>query len=39
MPPAGRRDLIVATHRHLGAPLVIVWLPAYAPELNPVEGV
>ena len=59
------RDLIVATHQHLGAPLVWCWdnlnvhlagplaefaaehadwlrivqLPAYAPELNPTEGV
>ncbi|MFF0776746.1 transposase [Nonomuraea wenchangensis] len=52
------RDLIVATHHHLSAPLVWCWgnlnvhlsgqladwlrivqLPAYAPELNPAEGV
>ncbi|MCK2213357.1 transposase [Actinomadura sp. ATCC 31491] len=59
------RDLIVATHQQLGAPLVWCWdnlnvhldgrlaafaaehadwlrlvqLPAYAPELNPAEGV
>ncbi|MEU7005032.1 transposase [Nonomuraea sp. NPDC046570] len=59
------RDLIVATHQHLNAPLIWCWdnlsvhlaeqladfdaeqvdwlrivqLPAYAPELNPVEGI
>jgi hypothetical protein len=61
----GYRDLIIATHRNLSAPLVWCWdnlnihlapeladfatenkawlriyrLPAYAPDLNPVEGV
>jgi hypothetical protein len=59
------RDLIIATHRNLSAPLVWVWdnlnihlapeladftkenkawlrvyqLPAYAPDLNPAEGI
>ncbi|CBG71358.1 conserved hypothetical protein [Streptomyces scabiei 87.22] len=58
------RDLLIAAHRQLGAPIVLVWdnlnvhkdrrlrefidthdwitcyfLPAYAPDLNPVEGI
>lgn len=58
------RDLLIAAHQQLGAPLVLVWdnlnvhkdrrlrefidthdwitcyfLPAYAPDLNPVEGI
>ncbi|MFD8396708.1 transposase [Streptomyces sp. NPDC059680] len=58
------RDLLIAAHRQLGAPIVLIWgnlgthlcadmrafidgqdwltvfqLPAYAPELSPVEGV
>ncbi|WP_438828273.1 IS630 family transposase [Streptomyces mirabilis] len=58
------RDLLIAAHQQLGAPIVLVWdnlnvhkdrrlrefinahdwiicyfLPAYAPDLNPVEGV
>ena len=62
---SGYRDLIIATHRQLAAPLVWVWdnlnihlapdlaafaeqnkewlriyrLPAYAPDLNPAEGI
>jgi transposase len=62
---AGYRDLIIATHRQLSAPLVWCWdnlnihlapeladfaqqnkawlrvyrLPAYAPDLNPAEGI
>ncbi|MGW5259318.1 IS630 family transposase, partial [Streptomyces sp. NPDC004012] len=58
------RDLLIAAHQQLGAPIVLVWdnlnvhkdrrmrefidthdwitcyfLPAYAPDLNPVEGI
>ncbi|GAA4033354.1 hypothetical protein GCM10022232_93960 [Streptomyces plumbiresistens] len=58
------RDLLIAAHQQLGAPIVLVWdnlnvhrdarlrafidsqdwischfLPAYAPHLNPVEGI
>ncbi len=58
------RDLLIAAHRQLGAPIVLVWdnlnvhkdrrlrefidthdwitcyfLPAYTPDLNPVEGI
>ncbi|MER6374040.1 transposase [Streptomyces mirabilis] len=58
------RDLLIAAHHQLGAPIVLVWdnlnvhrdrrlrefidthdwitcyfLPAYAPDLNPVEGI
>ncbi|RDI58967.1 IS630 family transposase [Nocardia pseudobrasiliensis] len=58
------RDLLIAAHHQLGAPIVVVWdnvnshltdgmrrfiaghdwlsvyqLPAYAPDLNPVEGI
>ncbi|MGW0846771.1 IS630 family transposase [Streptomyces sp. NPDC002787] len=58
------RDLLIAAHRQLNAPIILIWdnlgthlcavmrsfvdgqdwlrvvqLPAYAPELNPVEGV
>ena len=59
---ADYRDLIIAAHRQLGAPVVWVWetsyppgpdwrirreqgvaadlrLPAYAPDLNPAEGI
>ncbi|WP_084959531.1 transposase [Thermoactinospora rubra] len=58
------RDLLIAAHRQLGAPIVLIWdslnvhrdarlttfidscawltvsyLPPYAPDLNPVEGI
>jgi transposase len=58
------RDLLIAAHRQLGGPIVLIWdnlnthlaagmcaftaaqnwltviqLPAYAPDLNPVEGI
>ena len=58
------RDLLIAAHRQLGGPLVVIWdnlnthltagmrrfidarqwltvfqLPAYSPDLNPVEGI
>nr|WP_274390235.1 transposase [Streptomyces adustus] len=61
---SGYRDLLIAAHQQLGAPIVLVWdnlnvhkaadlrewaaaqdwltiyyLPPYAPDLNPVEGI